>query len=97
MAHGIFLIGAKVSLSAPNNFQPYLTAGLSSHAVDFDFFEIIDWTGIFLGVGADIFFDENQAINIGIRSSSWTGEDSVFEYDVTTSIFTNVYNYYLIQ
>jgi hypothetical protein len=96
-AHGNFLVGAKFSFSDPNSFQPYLTAGLSSHVVDFDFFQEIDGSGIFIGAGADIFFSNNQAINIGIRSSSWTGEDSVFEYDVDTGIFSIVYNYYFLK
>jgi opacity protein-like surface antigen len=96
-AHGSFLAGAKFSFNDPNSFQPYLTAGISSHAVDFEFFETVDGTGIFLGAGADIFINENHAINVGIRSSSWTGEDSVFEYDVTTGIFSVVYNYHFLQ
>ena len=96
-AQGNFLAGAKFSFNDPSNFQPYLTAGLSSHAVDFDFFEQIDGSGIFFGVGADIFFTPSHALNIGIRSSSWTGEDSVFEYDVTTSIFSVAYNYHFLQ
>jgi len=96
-AQGNFLAGAKFSFNHPNTFQPYLTAGLSSHAVDFDYFEEIDGGGIFAGFGADIFFAENQAINIGIRSSSWNGEDSGFDYDVTTGIFSVVYNYHFLQ
>jgi len=97
VTHGSFLVGAKFSFNDPNDFQPYLTAGLSSHAVVFDFFQDIDGTGIYLGGGADIFFNKNQAISIGIRNSSWDGEDSVFKYDVTTSIFSVVYNYYYTQ
>ena len=92
--HGSLLAGAKFSFNDSNNFQPYLTAGLASHVVDFDYFERIDGTGVFLGAGADIFFNQNNAINIGIRSSTWTGEDSGFKYDVTTAIFSVVYNYY---
>ncbi len=95
--HGSFLAGAKFSFNDPNSFQPYLTLGLSSHAVDFDIFEKIDGTGTFFGAGADIFINENHAINVGIKSSSWTGEDSVFEYDVTTSIFSVVYNYHFLR
>ena len=93
-AQGNFLVGGKFSFNDANNFQPYLTAGLASHAVDFDNFEEITGTGIYLGAGADIFFNQNHAINIGIRSSTWTGEDSGFEYDVTTGIFSVVYNYH---
>ncbi|MFV2081567.1 MAG: outer membrane beta-barrel protein [bacterium] len=96
-AHGSFLAGGKLSFNDQNDFRPYVTAGLSSHAVDFDFFQQITGSGIYLGAGADIFLNKNQAINIGIRSSSWTGEDSFFNYDVTTSIFSVVYNYYFLK
>lgn len=97
VAQGNFLAGAKFSFNDPNSFQPYLTVGLSSHSVDFDYFDTIDGTGVFLGLGADIYINPNNAINIGIRSSSWSGEDRFFDYDVTTGIFSVVYNYHFLQ
>jgi hypothetical protein len=97
VTHGHLNMGAKFAFNDPNQFQPYLTVGLASHVVDFDFFEEIDGSGLFAGLGADIFFNPNNALNIGIRSTAWTGEDSAFEYDVTTTIFSIVYNYHFLQ
>jgi len=94
---GNFLAGTKFSFNDPQTFQPYLTAGISRHAVDFDYFDRIDGTGVFLGFGADIYITPNHAIDIGIRSSSWKGEDSLFDYDVKTGIFSVVYNYHFLQ
>lgn len=96
-AQGNFLVGAKFAFNDPNQFQPYLTVGLASYAVDFDFFEEIDGTGLYAGLGADIFFNPNNSLNLGIRSSTWTGEDSIFEYDVTTGIFSIVYAYHFVK
>ena len=96
-AQGNFNIGAKFAFNDPNSFQPWLTAGIAGHVVDFDFFEEIDGSGLFVGFGADIFFNPNNAMSIGFRSTTWTGEDSVFEYDVTTGIFSIVYNYHFLQ
>ncbi len=95
-AQGNLLGGVKLIFS-DKQFQPYVTAGLSGHAVDFDFFEEITGGGFYWGLGADIFVADKHAIGIGYRSSSWDGEDRVFDYDVTTQIFTIVYNYHFTR
>lgn len=96
VAHGNLLLGLKL-LFSEKQFQPYLTGGLSSHAADFDFFEEIDGRGFYWGLGADIYAADKHSIGIGYRSSSWDGEDSVFDYDVTTQILTIVYNYHFLR
>ena len=87
------LVGGKASLSS-DSFNPYLVAGISLHVVDFEFFEDISGSGVYFGVGADIFISKQGALNISFRTSDWDGEDSVFDYDVTTDFVSVAYNYY---
>ena len=91
--HSYVLTGGKLSLSN-GAFDPYLVAGLSLHVVDFEFFEEISGSGIYFGFGADIALSDQSKLNISFRRSNWDGEDSVFDYDVKTSMVTVAYNYY---
>ena len=91
--HSSFLGGGKFSFGT-DNFRPYLAAGVSIHVVDFEFFEEITGSGTYWGVGADIFLAKQHALNVSIKTSNWNGEDSVFDYDVTTKFVTVAYNFY---
>lgn len=91
--HSYVLTGGKLSLGN-DSFSPYLVAGISLHVVDFEFFEEISGSGIYFGIGADIAISDQSKLNISFRRSNWDGEDSVFDYDVTTNMFTVAYNYY---
>ena len=95
--YGRFLIGGKLIFLDPASLQPYLTAGLASHAITFDLFEDITGTGLYIGAGVDIYVNPNNRISVGIRNSKWEGEDSVFKYDADTGIVTIVYNYLFVQ
>ena len=97
VAYGRLLFGPKFILVASEQFKPYATIGIISNALDFDFFDTITGTGLYFGIGADYFIDSRNSIGLGIRGSSWTGEDSAFEYDMDTSIVSIVYNYHFIQ
>ncbi len=87
------MVGGKASLGS-DSFNPYLVAGVSYHVVDFEFFEEISGSGVYFGVGADIFISKQSALNISFRTSDWNGDDSVFDYNVTTDFVSVAYNYY---
>ena len=97
VAYGRFAFGPKFSFTASPQFKPFATIGLMSNAVDFDFFDDIDGTGLYFGIGADFFINPNNAIVVGFRSSSWNGEDTFFEYDMDTTVLSVVYNYHFVQ
>jgi len=86
------MVGAKFSLPL-NQFQPYITAGLTFNSVDFDEFDTISGEGVYWGIGSDILISNNHAINVSYRVSDWDGEDDVFDYDISNSYFGVAYNF----
>jgi hypothetical protein len=97
VAYGRFSFGPKFILTASDQFQPYLTVGIIGNVLQFDFFQDIDGSGLFFGIGADFFINSRNSIGLGIRGSSWTGEDSVYKYDMKTSVVSVVYNYHFLR
>ena len=90
------LAGGKFSLGN-DSFKPYLVAGISLHAVDFEFFREITGNGIYFGIGADIALSGRSKLNISFRTSDWDGDDSIVSFDVTTDMVTIAYNFYFSE
>jgi hypothetical protein len=97
VAYGRFVIGPKFILAASEQFKPYATIGLISNAVNFQLFDDITGAGLYFGFGADFFINPGHSIGVGFRGSSWTGEDSLYKYDMDTSVMSVVYNYHFIM
>lgn len=97
VAYGRFAFGPKFSLTASPQFKPFATIGIMGNVIDFDFFDEIDGTGLYFGIGTDFYINPSNAIVLGIRVSSWTGEDTFFEYDMDTTVVSIVYNYHFVQ
>jgi hypothetical protein len=98
VGYGRLVIAPKFILTASEQFKPYATIGLISNAILFEMpIDDITGVGLFLGFGADFFINPGHSIGIGFRGSSWTGEDSVFKYDMDTSVMSVVYNYHFIM
>ena len=77
-------------------FQPFFTVGIMGHVMDYDniFYEI-EGTGLFLGFGGDIYFDDSNSLGIMGIGSGWDAEDNFgFGGDGETNIFRIVYNYH---
>ena len=91
--YGRFLMGGKLIFLDPGSVQPYLTGGLASHAISFDFFDDITGSGLYIGAGIDVYLDPSNRVSLGVRNGKWEGEDSGFTYDVDTGMFTIVFNH----
>lgn len=99
------MAGAKFSMSN-EKFKPYGVIGISLNRLvfgDLDDFEDVDdldeldtisGLGYYLGIGADIFLARSHAINIGLRSNRWNGENDGTDYDVRDDIFSVAYNFH---
>jgi len=91
-----FMVGGKFSFGG-EGFRPYVAGGISRNTVDFENFDEITGDGVYWGIGADIFINQNHVINISYRLNDWEGDDSVFDYDVRNKMLTVAYNFYFTQ
>lgn len=95
LGYSRFSIGPKLFFT-DGKFQPFFTVGIMTHVMDYDdiFYEI-DGTGLFLGFGADIYFDDSNSLGIVAIGSGWDAEDNFgFGGDGETNIFRIVYKYH---
>ena len=95
LSYGRFSIGPKFFFS-DGKFQPFFTVGIMGHVMDYDniFYEI-EGTGLFLGFGGDIYFDDSNSLGIMAIGCGWDAEDNFgFGGDGETNIFRIVYNHH---
>lgn len=95
LGYARFGIGPKFFFT-DGKFQPFFTVGIMGHVMDYDniFYEI-DGTGLFLGFGGDIYFDDSNSLGISGIGSGWDAQDNFgLNGDGETNIFRIVYNYH---
>ena len=88
-----FMLGGKFSFGG-ERFKPYVALGITRNWVDFENFEDITGDGTYWGAGADIFINQNHAINVSYRLNDWDGDDDLFDYDVSNKMLSVAYNFY---
>jgi hypothetical protein len=90
-----FSVGPKFFFT-DGKVQPFFTVGIMSHVMDYsNIFYEIEGTGLFLGFGADLYFDESNSLGIMGIGSGWDAEDNFgLGGDGETNLFRIVYNYH---
>jgi len=72
------LFGFKAADTSHDDVQPYFTAGVSFHDIDYDNMDYnIDGFGGYFGAGMDFYVHPTFSIGVDIKIHAWSGEDNL--------------------